>query len=159
MNTEEACAPSSDSRFGPDSTYEPPQQFQKPFRSDLDNSFYNEAQSNQHFQPQDAYPLYSGSYQDDRSITYQPPWAYDNSFHSISQDSYNRFSILSLIIAFIFAPVGLVLGAVSLTQISKTGEKGWGIAMVGTIISGLFSGVWLLMMIGYLMVDYVFSIS
>ena len=46
---------------------------------------------------------------------------------------YNTLSILSIIFAFIFSPVGLVLGIIALSQIKKSGERGKGLAIFSII--------------------------
>ncbi len=43
----------------------------------------------------------------------------------------NTFALLSLLAAVLFAPVGIVLGAIALRQIAQTGERGRELALVG----------------------------
>jgi len=50
----------------------------------------------------------------------------------------NTLAIISLIGAFICTPAGLICGIIALGQIKKTGEQGRGLALAGTIISGVF---------------------
>ncbi|MGY4884404.1 MAG: DUF4190 domain-containing protein [Nanobdellota archaeon] len=50
---------------------------------------------------------------------------------------YNTFSILAFVFAFIFFPVGFVLGIISLSQIKKTNEHGQGLAIAAIVISAL----------------------
>jgi hypothetical protein len=57
------------------------------------------------------------------------------------QPGYNIMAILSLVFAFVFAPVGIVLGHVSRRQIRRTGEQGSGLATAGLILSYLFTGL------------------
>ena len=47
----------------------------------------------------------------------------------------NAMSIASLVCAFLFAPLGIVFGHISLSQIKRTGEDGRGLAIAGLIIS------------------------
>mgnify|MGYP003992056749 CR=1 FL=1 len=47
----------------------------------------------------------------------------------------NTLSILSLIFSFLFWPLGLIFGIVSLGQIKKSKEEGKGLAVAGIIIS------------------------
>ncbi|MGG7507551.1 DUF4190 domain-containing protein [Plantibacter sp. YIM 135249] len=48
-------------------------------------------------------------------------------------------AILSIIAPFVgFSLAGLVLGIIGLNQIKKTGEQGHGLALAGTIVSGVF---------------------
>lgn len=49
----------------------------------------------------------------------------------------NGMAIASLICAFVFAPLGIVFGHVSLSQIKKSGEDGRGLAIAGLVISYL----------------------
>jgi hypothetical protein len=46
-------------------------------------------------------------------------------------------AILALVLAFVFAPAGLVLGIVARRQIRETGEEGDGLALAGIIIGGI----------------------
>ena len=47
----------------------------------------------------------------------------------------NTMAIVALVCAFVFAPVGIVFGHISLSQIKKTGEEGRGLALAGLVIS------------------------
>jgi peptidyl-prolyl cis-trans isomerase B (cyclophilin B) len=47
----------------------------------------------------------------------------------------NGMAIASLVCAFLFAPLGIVFGHVSLSQIRRTGEDGRGLAVAGLVIS------------------------
>ena len=49
----------------------------------------------------------------------------------------NGMAIASLICAFLFAPLGIVFGHLSLSQIKKSGEEGRGLAIAGLVISYL----------------------
>lgn len=49
----------------------------------------------------------------------------------------NTMAIVALVCAFVFAPLGIVFGHLSLSQIKKTGEEGRGLAIAGLIISYL----------------------
>ncbi len=62
----------------------------------------------------------------------------------------NVMAILSLVFAFIFSPVGIVLGHIAKKQIQRTGEQGNGLATAGLILSYIFTvlGVlWILLVI------------
>jgi peptidyl-prolyl cis-trans isomerase B (cyclophilin B) len=48
-------------------------------------------------------------------------------------------AIASLICAFVFAPLGIVFGHISLSQIKRTGEEGHGLAVAGLVISYLIT--------------------
>ncbi len=49
----------------------------------------------------------------------------------------NGMAIASLICAFVFAPLGIVFGHISLSQIRRSGEEGRGLAIAGLVISYL----------------------
>jgi peptidyl-prolyl cis-trans isomerase B (cyclophilin B) len=66
--------------------------------------------------PQGAYPGYYGYPQ------YPQP------------QSTNALAIVSLVCAFLFAPLGIIFGHISLSQIKKTGEEGRGLAIAGLVI-------------------------
>jgi len=51
--------------------------------------------------------------------------------------STNALAIVSLVCAFLFAPLGIIFGHISLSQIRKTGEEGRGLAIAGLVISYL----------------------
>ncbi|MGY1822631.1 DUF4190 domain-containing protein [Geodermatophilus sp. SYSU D00079] len=49
----------------------------------------------------------------------------------------NSMAILALVMAFVFAPAGLVLGVVARRQIRETGEEGEGLALAGIIVGSI----------------------
>jgi peptidyl-prolyl cis-trans isomerase B (cyclophilin B) len=49
----------------------------------------------------------------------------------------NALAIASLVCAFLFAPLGIVFGHISLSQIRRTGEEGRGLAVAGLVIGYL----------------------
>ncbi len=51
--------------------------------------------------------------------------------------SYNTFAIVSLALAFAFAIAGVVFAHISLSQIKRTHDRGWGLA-----VSALWIGYW-----------------
>jgi peptidyl-prolyl cis-trans isomerase B (cyclophilin B) len=53
--------------------------------------------------------------------------------------STNALAIVSLVCAFLFAPLGIIFGHISLSQIKKTGEEGRGLAIAGLVISYLIT--------------------
>jgi hypothetical protein len=53
---------------------------------------------------------------------------------------YNVMAILSLVFAFVFAPVGIVLGHIAKRQLRDSGELGDGLATAGLILSYIFTG-------------------
>src|SRR5689334_8320213 len=51
----------------------------------------------------------------------------------------NALAIASLVCAFLFAPLGIVFGHLSLSQIRRTGEEGRGLAVAGLVIGYLIT--------------------
>ena len=49
----------------------------------------------------------------------------------------NTLAVLALVMAFVFSPVGLVLGIVARRQIRETHEQGDGLALAGIIVGGI----------------------
>jgi peptidyl-prolyl cis-trans isomerase B (cyclophilin B) len=62
-----------------------------------------------------------------------PPYGYQR------PRSTNGMAIASLICAFVFAPLGIIFGHISLSQIKRTGEEGHGLAVAGLVISYLIT--------------------
>jgi hypothetical protein len=65
---------------------------------------------------------------------YGPPPRYG---HATYQRPTNTLAILALVMAFVFAPAGLVLGIVARRQIRQTGEEGDGLALAGIIVGAI----------------------
>ena len=59
----------------------------------------------------------------------------------------NVMAILSLIFAFVFAPLGIVFGHISKKQIRRTGEGGGGLAPAGLVLGYIFTITWLISVI------------
>ncbi len=59
----------------------------------------------------------------------------------------NTMAILALVMAFVFAPAGLVLGIVARKQIARTGEEGSGLALAGIIVGGIFTAIFVLFIV------------
>jgi hypothetical protein len=53
----------------------------------------------------------------------------------------NVMAILSLIGAFVFAPLGIVFGYIAKRQIKESGEQGEGLANIGLILGYVFTGL------------------
>jgi len=51
----------------------------------------------------------------------------------------NVMAILSLVFAFVFAPAGIVFGAIAKKQIRQTGQQGAGLATAGFWLSIVFT--------------------
>jgi hypothetical protein len=59
----------------------------------------------------------------------------------------NTMAILSLVMAFVFAPAGLIMGFIARKQIRQTGEDGDGLALAGIIVGGIATALFLLMIV------------
>jgi len=59
----------------------------------------------------------------------------------------NTMAILALVLAFVAAPAGLVLGIIARKQINRTGEDGAGLALAGIIVGGIFTAIFVLLII------------
>jgi hypothetical protein len=59
----------------------------------------------------------------------------------------NTMAILALVFAFVFAPVGIVLGVMARKQISQTHEEGDGLALAGIIVGSIATGIWVLLIV------------
>jgi hypothetical protein len=59
----------------------------------------------------------------------------------------NTMAILALVMAFVFAPAGLVLGIVARRQIRQTGEDGDGLALAGIIVSAIATALFVLVVV------------
>jgi peptidyl-prolyl cis-trans isomerase B (cyclophilin B) len=66
-------------------------------------------------------------------------------------------AIASLICAFVFAPLGIVFGHISLSQIKRSGEEGHGLAVAGLVISYVITVGTILMMVA--LVWFTFAVA
>ncbi len=48
------------------------------------------------------------------------------------------------------AIVGVVLGVIAMRETKRTGQEGWGLALAGTIIGGVFVAVGLILLLLYI---------
>ena len=62
----------------------------------------------------------------------------------------NTMAILALVMAFIVAPAGVVLGIIARRQIRETGEQGEGLALAGIIVGGIFTAFFVLMILFFI---------
>ncbi|SOE01445.1 DUF4190 domain-containing protein [Blastococcus haudaquaticus] len=69
----------------------------------------------------------------------------------------NTMAILALVMAFVFAPAGLVLGIVARRQIRQTGEDGEGLALAGIIVGGIVTAIFVGMIVLWLVAFAAFS--
>jgi hypothetical protein len=65
----------------------------------------------------------------------------------------NGLAIASLICAFIFPLVGVILGHIALNQIKQTGQEGRGLAIAGLVIGYAYIGITLLVVCFVLVVS------
>ncbi|WP_018351525.1 DUF4190 domain-containing protein [Longispora albida] len=80
---------------------------------------------------------------------YQQPYAQQPYGYAQPARGTNTMAILSLVFAFVFAPVGIVLGHMAKKQIAQTGEDGDGLATAGLVCSYIFTGLWVLTCVCY----------
>jgi hypothetical protein len=59
----------------------------------------------------------------------------------------NTLAILALVFSFVFAPAGFVMGILARKQIRRTGEEGDGLALAGVIVGGIFTGIYVLVIV------------
>ncbi|WP_422747776.1 peptidylprolyl isomerase [Mycobacterium sp. WMMD1722] len=76
-------------------------------------------------QPAGYPPGYPGGYPPAGPVGYPPPPAPRGT---------NALAIASLVCAFVFAPLGILFGHISLRQIKRTGEEGRGLAVAGLVL-------------------------
>jgi hypothetical protein len=62
-------------------------------------------------------------------------------------------AILSLVMAFVMPPAGIVLGAMARKQIKRTGEEGDGLALAGIIV-GSITTAFIVLMIGLMVATF-----
>lgn len=66
----------------------------------------------------------------------------------------NVLAILSLVLAFVFAPAGIVCGHLAKRQIRQTGEEGDQLATWGLVLSYIFTAIGLIACCGWIAVAY-----
>lgn len=67
----------------------------------------------------------------------------------------NTLAIVSLILGIVFAPAGIVTGHMALSKIKRTGEGGRGLALAGTIIGYISTGLAVLSLIFVLIATFI----
>ena len=60
----------------------------------------------------------------------------------------NTLAIVSLVLAFVFPPAALITGIIARKQIRRTGEDGDGLALAGIIVGGIFTALFVFMLVG-----------
>jgi hypothetical protein len=71
----------------------------------------------------------------------------------------NTMAILALVMAFVFAPTGLILGIVARKQIRETGEDGDGLALAGIIVGGIVTAIFVFFMVLWIIAFAAFADS
>jgi hypothetical protein len=101
----------------------------------------------QYAQPQYAQPQYHqpphGQQQWSQPPYGQAPYGYGAAYGRPT----NSLAILSLVLAFVFAPAGLVTGIVARRQIKRTHEDGDGLALAGIIVGGIATAFFVLLIV------------
>jgi len=64
----------------------------------------------------------------------------------------NVLSIIALIAAFVVPLAGIIVGAIALGQIKKTGESGHGLALAGLVLGAVFTLFYVIGVIIYVVV-------
>jgi amino acid transporter len=67
-------------------------------------------------------------------------------------ERFNVLSIIALVAAFVFPLAGIICGHISLGQIKRTGEKGHGLALAGTILGYVFTAFYIIGIVIYVVV-------
>jgi phosphotransferase system glucose/maltose/N-acetylglucosamine-specific IIC component len=83
-------------------------------------------------------PGQSGSGPDPHQVP-PPGYYYPMAFVPVRRT--NTMAILALVLAFVVAPAGIVLGHIARSQIRRTGEDGDGLALAGLIIGYVFTAL------------------
>ncbi|MBN1091739.1 DUF4190 domain-containing protein [Blastococcus sp. TML/M2B] len=89
-----------------------------------------------HGQPQYAPPQYGPPVY---GSPYPPGYGYGRPTNSLA--------ILSLVLAFVFAPAGLITGIIARRQIRETHEGGDGLALAGIIVGGIATALFALVIV------------
>jgi peptidyl-prolyl cis-trans isomerase B (cyclophilin B) len=71
---------------------------------------------------------------------YGPPWG-GGPYPYPQPRPTNAMAIASLVCAFVLAPLGIIFGHISLSQIKRTGEDGRGLAITGLVLGYLFTAI------------------
>lgn len=83
--------------------------------------------------------------QPEQNPQYQQPY-----YAPQPQAQTNVLAIITIIAAFVVPIAGIITGHISLKQIKQTGEQGEGMAKAGLIISYVFTGIGVLIVLAYI---------
>jgi peptidyl-prolyl cis-trans isomerase B (cyclophilin B) len=86
-----------------------------------------------------------------------PPPGYPGYYGYPQQRPTNGMAIASLVCAFLFAPLGIVFGHISLSQIKRSGEEGRGLAVAGLVISYLMTASTIVVVVCLVVLASVFA--
>ncbi|WP_285037542.1 DUF4190 domain-containing protein [Plantibacter sp. ME-Dv--P-095] len=112
---------------------------------------YGQQQQNPYGQPQAPYGQQQNPYGQPAAPYGQPQAPYG--YAQPAGQKTNVMAIISLIAPFVgFGVVGLVLGIIALGQIKRTGEQGRGLALAGTIVSGVSVLAGVIVIIFYILI-------
>jgi hypothetical protein len=75
---------------------------------------------------------------------YAQPQGYPQPYAAPMPTGTNGLAIASLICAFFIPIVAIILGHIALNQIKQTGQEGRGLALAGTILGYVFTGIGLI---------------
>ena len=104
----------------------------------------------QYGQPQYGQPQYGQPQYGQQQYGQQPPYGTP---YQATPPGTNIMAILSLVFAFVFAPVGIVLGHIARRQLRTSGEGGGGLATAGLILSYIFTALWVLFCAGIIILS------
>jgi len=90
---------------------------------------------------------------------YPPPGYGAPGFPPVYVRPTNTMAILALVMAFVFAPAGLILGIVARKQIRETGEDGDGLALAGIIVGGIVTAIFVLFIVLWIVAFAAFADS
>ncbi|TFV68220.1 UNVERIFIED_ORG: DUF4190 domain-containing protein [Bacillus sp. AZ43] len=88
---------------------------------------------------------------------YGPPPGYPPPGYPVYGRPTNTLAILALVMAFVFAPAGLVLGIVARRQIRQTGEDGDGLALAGIIVGGIVTALFVFFIVFWIIAFFALS--
>lgn len=72
----------------------------------------------------------------------QPYWNGQPTYGYQQPPTTNGLAIAALVGGIVLAPLGIILGHISLSQIKRTGEQGRGLAVAGLVIGYIFTAIW-----------------
>ena len=86
----------------------------------------------------------------------QPPYGQPGYGYPYSRPT-NSLAIVSLVLAFVFAPAALVTGIIARRQIRRTHEDGDGLALAGIIVGGIVTAIFAFFIVLWIIAFAAFS--